>query len=97
MATLSSLPSELIEVVCDHLDDYSVKSLRQSNRAMLDKYQYNFYKLFLTVKISFCLFSVDALNQLSRDAIIARKIEHITIGTERLEQYIPLALPRARF
>jgi hypothetical protein len=97
MATLSSLPSELIEVVCDHLDDYSVNSLRQSNRAMLDKCQYSFYKLFVYVKISSCLFSVEALDQLSGDANIAMKIEHITVGTEQLEQNIPLAQTRNRF
>lgn len=97
MASLSSLPSQLIEIISNHIDAACILALRFSNRTILSKCQYTFHKLFATIKISFCLFSVNALDQLSLKPHVADKIQRLTIGTKRLDQYAPFANNKNEF
>jgi hypothetical protein len=87
MALIMALPTELIQQICEHLDKDSVLSLRRTCQDMKSKTHYAFTKLFSSVKISFCLFSIQALDSISKDKTIASRVLHITIGTETLDQY----------
>ncbi|KAF2243413.1 hypothetical protein BU26DRAFT_609465 [Trematosphaeria pertusa] len=87
MAKLSDLPSKVADVLYDNLDTSSLLALRFVNRALKQKTESNFFSLFLSIKLSFCQASLDDLDEISQVDGIARKVEHITFGTETLDQY----------
>lgn len=85
---ISTHPSGIIQVICAHLDGPSVLALRLTNRALHKKTKKPFAALFSSVKISLTPRSIAVLEALSIQKHIAAKIEHITIGTETLNQYL---------
>ncbi|KAF2797290.1 hypothetical protein K505DRAFT_334464 [Melanomma pulvis-pyrius CBS 109.77] len=85
---ISTLPSRIIQVICVHLNGPSVLALRFTNRTLHKKTKKPFAALFASIKISLTPRSVAVLEALSNQKYIATKIEHITIGTEMLNQYM---------
>lgn len=87
MASITALPTEIVQQTCEYLDNQSLFSLRGTCHDIKQKSHYHFAKLFFSVKISFCHVSIQALDTISKDSAIANNIQNLIIGTETLDQF----------
>ncbi|KAF2711140.1 hypothetical protein K504DRAFT_501066 [Pleomassaria siparia CBS 279.74] len=85
---LSELPNKVLTTLCTHLELDSLLALRSTNRPLRRELAPNFNALFTRVKICLTPRSLALLEALSIHEEIAAKIEHMTIGTETLSQYL---------
>jgi hypothetical protein len=88
MANFQNLSTELLSTICEFCDTSSILALRLTSRDIFSKTYYNFTTLLSSIKISFCQISLEILDQITAQPGIARKIQHITIGTESLDQFV---------
>ncbi|KAF2006233.1 hypothetical protein P154DRAFT_570299 [Amniculicola lignicola CBS 123094] len=87
MPRTKDMSSELIAIICNELDRNSILALHHINRNLRQKSEYNFLKLFSSVKITLCHFSLNAPKDLIKRKEITAKVEHIIVGAETMDLY----------
>ena len=87
MPDLTDLPGELISWIGEYLEAKDVGSLRLTSKDLCGKMSYRFSFLFKTVKVSLIGVSIQALINITRSTDVAKRVEHLIIGTETLKEY----------
>ncbi|KAH9867719.1 hypothetical protein IAQ61_008314 [Plenodomus lingam] len=89
MSYLSILSSDIINKIASHLNEADRRSLEEAHYFPIGKPTPNPKSMdrFKTVKISLFKLSIDTFDKLTRNTTIASAIQHLTIGTETLDQF----------
>jgi len=96
MPTLTDLPGELISWIGEYLEASDVGSIRLASKDLCKKMSYRFSFLFKTVKVSLIKVSIQALSDATSSPDIAKRVEHLIVGTEHLLEYVHECLNSSR-
>ncbi|KAF2734191.1 hypothetical protein EJ04DRAFT_564471 [Polyplosphaeria fusca] len=91
MTTLGSLPTELVDAVCEYLDQHEILELRCTNRQLYSALWKTFAKLITSIKIIVHPVSLEKLEWLTTYEHLASTVEELVIGSEGPDQYAQIA------